>query len=185
MISVCIVSALMSLMPPMPANEFETVQGEQMEDGFRGQQVCSIVGITYRQLDYWARTDLLRPSITDAKGSGTQRRYSYTDLVELKVIKMLLDGGIALQSARLAVEYLRKHMGSELASANLVISGGSPILVRGDGEMIDLVRQGQGVLNIVPLGAMVGELDARIMELRLPDVERSPGAQRPPRRAAR
>ena len=139
-----------------------------MEDGFRGQQVCSIVGITYRQLDYWARTNLLRPSITDAKGSGTQRRYSYTDLVELKVIKMLLDGGIALQSARRAVEYLRSQVGSELATANLVLSGGSPILVRGDGDMIDLVKNGQGVLNIVPLGAMVGELDARILELRQP-----------------
>ena len=139
-----------------------------MEDGFRGQQVCSIVGITYRQLDYWARTNLLRPSITDANGSGTQRRYSYTDLVELKVIKMLLDGGIALQSARRAVEYLRSQVGSELATANLVLSGGSPILVRGDGDMIDLVKHGQGVLNIVPLGAMVGELDARILELRQP-----------------
>ena len=60
-------------------------------EGFRGPQVCAIVGITYRQLDYWARTDLLRPSITEAKGSGTQRRYSYQDLLELKVIKGLLD----------------------------------------------------------------------------------------------
>lgn len=140
-----------------------------MEDGFRGPQVCAIVGITYRQLDYWARTNLLRPSIADAKGSGSQRRYSYTDLVELKVIKSLLDAGISLQSARRAVEYLRHHMESELATANLVLSGDSPILVRGDGEMIDLLRQGQGVLNIVPLGAMVGELDARILELRQPE----------------
>jgi len=140
-----------------------------MEDGFRGPQVCAIVGITYRQLDYWARTNLLRPSIADAKGSGSQRRYSYTDLVELKVIKSLLDAGISLQSARRAVEYLRNHMESELATANLVLSGDSPILVRGDGEMIDLLRQGQGVLNIVPLGAMVGELDARILELRRPE----------------
>src|SRR5437763_6466496 len=68
------------------------------EDGFRGPQVCSIVGITYRQLDYWARTDLLRPSISEARGSGTQRRYSYRDLLELKVIKQLLDAGVSLQS---------------------------------------------------------------------------------------
>jgi len=158
-----------------------------MEDGFRGQQVCSIVGITYRQLDYWARTNLLRPSITDANGSGTQRRYSYTDLVELKVIKMLLDGGIALQAARRAVEYLRSQVGSELATANLVLSGGSPILVRGDGDMIDLVKNGQGVLNIVPLGAMVGELDARILELRQPACElgASPGPAETARETAR
>ena len=67
------------------------------EEGYRGPQVCAVVGITYRQLDYWARTDLLRPSITEARGSGTQRRYSYADLLQLKVIKRLLDAGISLQ----------------------------------------------------------------------------------------
>ena len=68
-------------------------------DGFRGPQVCTLIGITYRQLDYWARTGLLRPSIADARGSGSQRVYSYTDVVELKVIKQLLDAGISLQRA--------------------------------------------------------------------------------------
>src|ERR671934_1411979 len=85
------------------------------ELGFRGPQVCSIVGISYRQLDYWARTDLIRPSIADARGSGTQRLYSYRDLVELKVIKHLLDAGISLKTARTAIEYLREHLGEELA----------------------------------------------------------------------
>src|SRR6266496_3395045 len=96
--------------------------GEQGE-GFRGPQVCKIVGISYRQLDYWARTDLIRPSIADARGSGTQRLYSYRDLVELKVIKHLLDAGISLKTARTAIEYLREHLGEELASASLVING--------------------------------------------------------------
>ena len=68
--------------------------------GYRGPLVCKIVGITYRQLDYWARTDLVRPSVCDANGSGTQRLYSYRDLVELKVIKRLLDADISLQAAR-------------------------------------------------------------------------------------
>ena len=77
------------------------------EPGYRGPQVCKIVGITYRQLDYWARTELVRPSVMDANGSGTQRLYSYRDLVELKVIKQMLDAGISLQSARKAVESLR------------------------------------------------------------------------------
>src|SRR5665811_2552286 len=76
-------------------------------EGFRGPQVCSLVGITYRQLDYWARTGLLRPSITDATGSGSQRRYSYGDVLELKVIKRLLDAGLKLRQARQAVECLR------------------------------------------------------------------------------
>lgn len=135
------------------------------ESGFRGPAVCKIVGITYRQLDYWARTDLIRPSIADAKGSGTQRRYSYRDLLELKVIKNLLDSGVSLQSARRAIEYLRENLGEDIASANLVISGTAALLARSDGEIVDLVRRGQGVLNIVPLGGVVEEIDAAIHDL--------------------
>src|SRR4028118_1215069 len=99
-------------------------------DGYRGPQVCKIVGITYRQLDYWARTDLLKPSISEAKGSGTQRRYSYRDLLELKVIKRLLDAGISLQSARRAIDYLREHLGEDVASANLVLNGAESVLAQ-------------------------------------------------------
>ena len=84
---------------------------------------ASIVGITYRQLDYWARTDLVRPSLADARGSGTQRRYSYRDLVELKVIKSLLDAGVTLQTARTAIEYLRDDLGDDWATASLVLNG--------------------------------------------------------------
>jgi DNA-binding transcriptional MerR regulator len=136
------------------------------EEGFRGPQVCKLVGITYRQLDYWARTDLIRPSLADAKGSGTQRRYAYTDLVELKVIKSLLDAGVSLRSARTAIEYLRTNLGEDIATASLVLNGAGSVLARTDGEIVDLVRKGQGVLNIVPLGGMVDELDAAILELR-------------------
>ena len=136
-----------------------------VEDGFRGPQVCKIVGITYRQLDYWARTDLIRPSIADARGSGTQRRYSYRDLVELKVIKGLLDAGVSLQSARRAIEYLRDNLGEDIATASLVINGTGSVLVRTDGELVDLVRRGQGVLSIVALGGVKEELDAAITDL--------------------
>jgi DNA-binding transcriptional MerR regulator len=136
------------------------------EEGFRGPQVCKLVGITYRQLDYWARTDLIRPSLADARGSGTQRRYAYTDLVELKVIKSLLDAGVSLRSARTAIEYLRTNLGEDIATASLVLNGTGSVLARTDGEIVDLVRKGQGVLNIVPLGGMVDELDAAILELR-------------------
>ena len=89
------------------------------DGGYRGPQVCQLVGISYRQLDYWARTGLLRPSVAEAKGSGTKRRYSYRDLLELKVIKRLLDAGVSLQSARRAVGCLREDLGADLASANL------------------------------------------------------------------
>ncbi len=134
--------------------------------GFRGPQVCKIVGISYRQLDYWARTDLIRPSIADARGSGTQRLYSYRDLVELKVIKSLLDAGVSLQSARRAVEYLRDHLGEDLSSAKLVLNGPGSVLVRNDGELVDLMRKGQGVFSIVALDGVKEELDAAITELR-------------------
>jgi DNA-binding transcriptional MerR regulator len=137
------------------------------EEGFRGPQVCAVVGITYRQLDYWARTDLLRPSISEAKGSGTQRRYSYRDLLELKVIKRLLDAGVSLQSARRAIEVLRQS-GGDLASANLVLSGSQSVLARSGEEIIDLLKGGQGVLNIVALAGVVEELDAAIHELAPP-----------------
>jgi DNA-binding transcriptional MerR regulator len=133
--------------------------------GFRGPQVCAIVGITYRQLDYWARTDLLRPSITEAHGSGTQRRYSYRDLLELKVIKRLLDAGISLRSARRAIGYLRDNLGEDVAASNLVLNGTESVLAQTGEEIIDLLRGGQGVLNIVPLKGVKEELDAAITSL--------------------
>ncbi|MBA3955312.1 MAG: MerR family transcriptional regulator [Acidimicrobiia bacterium] len=136
------------------------------DEGFRGPQVCAVVGITYRQLDYWARTDLLRPSIADAKGSGSQRRYSYNDLLELKVIKNLLDAGVSLRSARTAIEYLRQHVGGDVASANLVLNGSRSVLVRTGEEIIDLLRNGQGVLNIVPLAGVKDEVDNGLLQLR-------------------
>ena len=138
---------------------------EEGEKGYRGPQVCRIVGISYRQLDYWARTGLLRPSVADATGSGSKRLYSYRDLVELKVIKGLLDAGVSLQSARRAVEYLRSCMGEDIATASLVLNGSKSVVVRTDGELVDLVRQGQGVLSIVALGGVIEELDAAITEL--------------------
>jgi DNA-binding transcriptional MerR regulator len=131
------------------------------ETGYRGPQVCKFVGITYRQLDYWARTDLLRPSLADAKGSGSQRLYSYRDLLELKVIKQLLDAGVNLQQARRAIACLRES-GEDLATANLVLAGGGSVLARTGEEIVDLLRGGQGVFNIVPLAGVVDEIDAAI-----------------------
>ncbi len=142
-----------------------TGPGEWEEAGYRGPQVCKIVGISYRQLDYWARTDLLRPSIADAQGSGSQRRYSYRDLVVLKVIKSLLDAGISLRTARKAIEYLRDHLGEDVGAASLVLAGKRSVIARNGEEMVDLVRSGQGVLNIVPLGPVVDELDTSIHAL--------------------
>jgi DNA-binding transcriptional MerR regulator len=135
------------------------------EDGFSGRRTAEIVGITYRQLDYWARTDLVRPSLADAKGSGSRRRYSYRDLLELKVIKSLIDAGIRLESVRDVFAYLRDHLGDDIASAHLVINGSSVVLCDGD-RLVDVVRQGQGVLNVLPLAGVKLEVDAAIVQLR-------------------
>jgi DNA-binding transcriptional MerR regulator len=133
--------------------------------GFHGPQVCGLVGISYRQLDYWARTGLLKPSVANAKGSGSRRIYSYSDVLELKVIKQLLDAGVSLQSARRAVVCLREDLGADLASANLVLTGTSSVLAWSNGEVVDLLAGGQGVFNIVPLAGVVEELDADIVNL--------------------
>jgi DNA-binding transcriptional MerR regulator len=135
------------------------------EAGFSGTNAARIVGITYRQLDYWARTDLIRPSLADASGSGSRRLYSYRDLLELRVIKSLLDAGIKLESVRTAFEYLRTHVDTDIASAHLVISGNDVILCDGD-QLIDVMRRGgQGVLNVLAIGGVKSDLDSTIVEL--------------------
>jgi DNA-binding transcriptional MerR regulator len=135
------------------------------DDGYSGPEVCRVVGITYRQLDYWARTNLVRPSLADAKGSGSRRRYSYRDLLELKAIKRLLDAGIKLEVVRDVFTYLRDNLGEDITTANLVIQGNKTVLIQSDGELIDLVKRGQGVLNILPLGTVKDEVDAAIIDL--------------------
>jgi len=148
-------------------------------DGFGGPQVCQLVGITYRQLDHWARTGLLRPSLAEAQGSGTKRRYSYRDVLELKVIKRLIDGGVSLQSARRAVGCLRSDLGADLASSNLVLSDTKSVLAHTDGELVDLLARGQGVFNVVPLSGVVDELAADVVR-----IERGGSPTRRARRSA-
>lgn len=135
-----------------------------MPEGFRGPQVCSIVGISYRQLDHWDRTGLLSPSLVRAKGSGTQRLYSYRDVVALRIIKQLLDAGVTLQRARRAIEFLRFY-GEDLSTASLVLGAADSVLVRDGDELLDLLKGGQGVFNVVPLDGVVGHVDAAIVEL--------------------
>ena len=135
------------------------------ETGFSGNRTAEIVDITYRQLDYWARTDLVRPSLADASGSGSRRQYSYRDLLELKVIKSLLDSGIRLEQVRKVFAYMRNHLGEDVASANLVIDGSNSVVVNTGEELIDLLQNGQGVLNVLPLAGVKDQVDARIVSL--------------------
>lgn len=140
---------------------------ESHDGSYSGTQAARVVGITYRQLDYWARTDLIRPSVTDASGSGSRRRYSYKNLLELRVIKTLLDAGIKLESVREVFNYLREHVTTDIASAHLVISGQSVVLAQDDGELIDVMRKGQFVFsNVLSLAGVKGEVDAQIEPLR-------------------
>jgi DNA-binding transcriptional MerR regulator len=138
-----------------------------VEEGFSGKRAAEIVNISYRQLDYWARTDLIRPSLADARGSGSRRRYSYRDLIELKLVKTLLDVGIKLETIREAFAYVREQLGEDLSSAKLVLSGKSAVLVRENDELIDVVSRykGQGVLNFLDLDDVKEEVDAAIVEL--------------------
>jgi DNA-binding transcriptional MerR regulator len=117
-------------------------------EGYRVPEVCRVVGISYRQLDYWARTGLVTPSIRDAGGSGTQRLYSFQDLVELRVIKKLIDTGVSLQRIRKAVAYLRQHMKSQPTSVTLMSDGQRVYACQSEDEIIDLVKRGQGVFAI-------------------------------------
>lgn len=135
------------------------------DTGFSGRRTAEIVGITYRQLDYWARTDLVRPTLADAAGSGSRRQYSYRDLLELKVIKSLLDAGIKLEQVRTVFTFVRDHLGSDITTANLVISGSNTVLVQDGEELIDALRSGQGVLNVLQLGGVKDALDASIHQL--------------------
>jgi DNA-binding transcriptional MerR regulator len=140
-------------------------------ESFSGKKAADIVGISYRQLDYWARTDLIRPSLADARGSGSRRRYSYRDLLELKLVKTLLDDGIKLESIREAFGYLREQLGEDLSTAKLVIAGNSAVLVRENDELVDVVNryQGQGVLNLLALDGVQSQVDAAIVELFPPE----------------
>lgn len=140
--------------------------------GYRAPQVCKLVGITYRQLDYWARTSLLVPSLQPASGSGSQRLYSFTDVVQLKVIKRLLDAGMSLKKIRSAVEILKEQMDSDqpLADVTLLSDGQTIYAAHSEEEVVDVFRRGQGVFGIA-IGPVQDEVEGAIHQLFPDDVE--------------
>ena len=123
------------------------------DTGYRGPTACNAAGITYRQLDYWARTSLVEPSVRSATGSGSQRLYSFRDILLLKVIKRLLDAGISLQQIRTAVQHLRERGTDDLTRVTLMSDGASVYECTSDDEVIDLLQGGQGVFGIAIGGA--------------------------------
>lgn len=122
--------------------------------GFRGPTATQVVGITYRQLDYWARTGLVMPSIRGAAGSGSQRLYSFKDMLVLKIVKRLLDAGVSLQNIRVAVEHLRRRGIRDLAGITLFSDGTTVYECSSPEEVVDLLKGGQGVFGIAVSGAM-------------------------------
>lgn len=122
--------------------------------GYRGPTACSAASISYRQLDYWARTELVVPSIRSAKGSGSQRLYSFKDILVLKVVKRLLDTGVSLQNIRAAVEALRARGVEDLARITLLSDGTTVYECTSSEEVVDLLRGGQGVFGIAVSGAL-------------------------------
>jgi bifunctional DNase/RNase/DNA-binding transcriptional MerR regulator len=122
--------------------------------GYRGPSACQIAGITYRQLDYWARTSLVVPSIRSAAGSGSQRLYSFKDILVLKIVKRLLDTGISLHNIRVAVDHLRQRGVRDLANITLFSDGTTVYECTSAEEVVDLLQGGQGVFGIAVSGAM-------------------------------
>jgi len=131
--------------------------------GYRGPAVCDIVGISYRQLDHWARTDLAIPSISKAKGSGSQRLYSFEDIVRLRVIKRLLDTGVTLERIRAALDELRRQ-GRALNDVTLASDGRTVYAIDDDRQLLDLLQRGQGVFAIA-LEPLVEELRGEVSVL--------------------
>jgi DNA-binding transcriptional MerR regulator len=130
-------------LPPAPTRSPEAGRA-----GYRGPTACAAAGITYRQLDYWARTALVEPSIRSASGSGSQRLYSFRDIIALKIVKRLLDTGVSLQNIRIAVGYLRARGEADLAGVTLMSDGASVYECTSPDEVFDLVQGGQGVFGI-------------------------------------
>ena len=137
---------------PVQESLFDLGPGEEV--GYRVPIACQVAGITYRQLDYWARTKLVVPTIRGARGSGSQRLYSFKDILVLKIVKRLLDTGISLQNIRLAVDKLRDRGVDDLAGITLVSDGTTVYECRSNEEVIDLLGGGQGVFGIAVPGIM-------------------------------
>ena len=144
---------------------FEGMVGPIPDDvGFRGPTACAVAGITYRQLDYWARTGLVEPTVRSASGSGTQRLYSFRDILVLKIVKRLLDTGVSLQQIRQAVQHLRERGAEDLAGITLMSDGASVYECTSADEVVDLVQGGQGVFGIA-VGRVWREVEATLIEM--------------------
>jgi DNA-binding transcriptional MerR regulator len=146
--------------------------------GYRGPTACKAAGITYRQLDYWARTGLVEPSVRTATGSGTQRLYGFRDILVLKVVKRLLDTGVSLQQIRVAIQTLRLRGVEDLAQITLMSDGASVYECTSPDEVIDLLQGGQGVFGIA-VGRVWREVEGSLAQLPSERAEEDPPVDHP------
>ncbi|CAB4635081.1 unannotated protein [freshwater metagenome] len=144
-------------------SELTQSHGDSAE-GYRGATAATAAGITYRQLDYWARTELVAPTVQPAQGSGSQRLYSFRDILVLKLVKRLLETGISLQQIRIAVDQLHAEGIEDLAGTTLMSDGASVYLCTSSDEVIDLVNRGQGVFGIA-VGAVLREVETTLITI--------------------
>jgi DNA-binding transcriptional MerR regulator len=142
----------------------EDITEHDMSTGYRGPTACRVAGITYRQLDYWARTGLVEPTVRPASGSGTHRLYGFRDILVLKIVKRLLDTGVSLQQIRAAVEHLRERGVEDLAQITLMSDGASVYECTSPDEVVDLVQGGQGVFGIA-VGRVWREVEGTLSDM--------------------
>ena len=151
-----------SLFDDLPADERP---GAELADiGYRGPTACSAAGITYRQLDYWARTGLVEPTVREASGSGTQRLYSFRDILVLRVVKKLLDAGVSLPNIRTAIKTLTDHGTEDLSQVTLISDGTTVYECTNTDEMVDLLQGGQAVFAIA-VGRQVRDVEGSLSQL--------------------
>ena len=147
----------------------EKDQVNSQELGYRGASACSAAGISYRQLDYWARTGLVEPTVRGASGSGSSRLYGFKDILVLKIVKRLLDTGVSLQNIRSAVTHLRERGVEDLARITLMSDGASIYECTSSEEIFDLLQGGQGVFGIA-IGKVWNEVEGSLSHLQAENV---------------
>ena len=136
-------------------------------EGFTAEQASRFTGCTAHQLRYWDRIGLVRPSVQETGGRpGVRRLYSFRDLISLKVIRSLLNGGMSLQRVRRAYDYLRKKAGLEqhLSEVKLVTDGKSIFKIcRNDGEVLDALKEGQ-MAFFLAIDDIARSIDGKVAE---------------------
>lgn len=146
------------------------MSSKEQELGYRGASACAAAGISYRQLDYWARTGLVEPTVRGAAGSGSARLYGFKDILVLKIVKRLLDTGVSLQNIRTAVSHLRERGVDDLAKITLMSDGASIYECTNSEEIIDLLQGGQGVFGIA-IGKVWNEVEGSLSHLQAENLE--------------